>query len=383
MNMARTFAKPLSSRKLRQARGPHQAPAIVNEVLRSPGRPLESAPRDFLGSRLHFDFSRVRIHNDDRAAESARSIGSLAYAAGNHIVFGRGQYSPHTSTGLGLLAHELAHVAQQAGAAPAKEGRLTVGQAGSEAERNADQLAIAAAAGHNLPHIQSHSTQVMRATRTFALTFDDGPHAAELGKGINLTENVLDTLKAKGVKAGFFIQTGVSYRGANKIGRALVARMDAEGHVVGVHTGGKKDHELHTTAEKAGRLEGELQSAKKYIEKQTGQTPTLVRPPTGKFDADVSKTYAKVGLTNLMWDVDGDKGTSLALGNLKARIESGIKTLDAGGWKASTASKPKFVFLYHDIQKGTADNLDAIIDHIKATTSKVTKGADTADFAAP
>jgi peptidoglycan/xylan/chitin deacetylase (PgdA/CDA1 family) len=355
----------------------------VNEVLESPGRSLEPAPRDYLASRLHFDLSRVRIHTDEKAAESARTIGSLAYAAGDHIVFARGQYNPHTSAGLGLLAHELGHVAQQSRATPANKGSLAIGGAAGEAEKNADQIAYAAAAGRNLPRVQSHRTQVMRATRTYALTFDDGPHAAELGKGVNLTENVLDTLQAKSVKAGFFIQTGVSYRGANKIGRALVARMQKDGHTVGIHTGGTADHELHTDAEKAGRLAGELESAKKYVKTQTGQTPAYVRPPTGKSDADVLKTYAKAGLTNLLWDVDGDEGKNHSLAELKTRIEKGINALNVGGWKASTAASPKFVFLYHDIQKGTANNLDAIIDHIKATTSKVTKGGDTADFAPP
>jgi peptidoglycan/xylan/chitin deacetylase (PgdA/CDA1 family) len=385
--MSLAFARSSSHRKSPPARAfdqslPHSAPAIVNEVLESPGRSLDPAPRAYLGSRLHFDLSRVRIHTDEKAAESAQTIGSLAYAAGDHIVFARGQYNPHTSAGLGLLAHELGHVAQQSGAAPASKGSVAIGDA-AKTEKNADQIAYAAAAGRNLPRIQSHRIQVMRATRTYALTFDDGPHAAELGKGINLTENVLDTLQTKSVKAGFFIQTGVSYRGANKVGRALVARMQKDGHTVGIHTGGTTDHELHTDAEKAGRLAGELESAKKYIKAQTGQTPAFVRPPKGKSDADVLKTYAKAGLTNLLWDVDGDEGKNHSLAELKTRIEKGITTLNAGGWKASTPASPKFIFLYHDIQKGTSNNLDAIIDHIKTTTSKVTKGADTADFAAP
>jgi peptidoglycan/xylan/chitin deacetylase (PgdA/CDA1 family) len=387
-NSAGTFANASSRARSSQAHPldqsrTHPAPSIVTEVLHSPGWPLDSAPREFLEPRLHFDLSRVRIHNDEKAAQSASAIGSLAYAAGDHIVFGRHQYNPHTAAGLGLLTHELGHVAQQSGAAPPEEGKLTVGEPESQAEKNADRISESAAARHNPPHIQSHPTQVMRATRTYALTFDDGPHTAELGKGTNRTEKVLDTLKSKGVKAGFFIQTSVSFRGANPVGRALVARMQKEGHGVGIHTGGAASHKLHTESQKAGRLQGELESAKKYVKEQTGQVPTLVRPPKGRSDADVIKTYAKVGLTKLGWDWDGDLGKSLSLGDLKARVETGITKLDADKWKPSTASKPRFVFLYHDIQQGTADNLEAIIDHIKATTGTVTKKADTAAFAAP
>jgi len=226
-------------------------------------------------------------------------------------------------------------------------------------------------------------------TRTYALTFDDGPHAAELGKGENLTEKVLDTLDAKGIKAGFFIQTGVSYRGANKVGKALVKRMHEKGHKVGIHTGGPKDHELHIDAQRAGRLESELKAAKEYIREQTGETPTLVRPPTGKFSQDVLRIYDRLNLTNLMWDIDGDTGANLSQDKLKARLESkdpkdpGIPAVHARGWKGTTPSHPRIVILYHDIQKGTAENLSELIEYIKQVTQNVSNKKDTVDFAPP
>src|SRR5947207_9829261 len=48
-----------------------QAPPIVHEVLRSPGRPLDSNTRAFMEPRFGHDFSQVRLHTDDRAAKSA------------------------------------------------------------------------------------------------------------------------------------------------------------------------------------------------------------------------------------------------------------------------------------------------------------------------
>lgn len=62
-----------------------------------------------------FDLSRVRVHTDARAAESARSVNALAYTVGNSIVFGAGQFAPQTHDGRRLIAHELTHVAQQTG----------------------------------------------------------------------------------------------------------------------------------------------------------------------------------------------------------------------------------------------------------------------------
>ncbi|HEU4561277.1 MAG TPA: DUF4157 domain-containing protein [Longimicrobium sp.] len=242
--------------------------------------------------------------------------------------------------------------------------------------------AAGAAAKAVVSAAQAVAAAALGTTRTFSLTFDDGPHTSALGKGNNRTEKVLDVLKSHGIKGAFFIQTGVTHRGNNPVGRALVKRMQAEGHKVGIHTGGTADHELHTTAAKAGRLESELNDAKSYVKTQTGEDATLVRPPTGAFNPAVSAIYAKTGLTNLLWDMDGDQGKSLGLADLKTRIESEMKKVQARKWKPSTPS-PTIVVLYHDIQKGTADNLSALIAHIKATTSALSGGKDTATFAPP
>jgi hypothetical protein len=40
----------------------------------------------------------------------------MAYTVGSHVVFGSGRFAPETASGKHLLAHELAHVVQQAGA---------------------------------------------------------------------------------------------------------------------------------------------------------------------------------------------------------------------------------------------------------------------------
>lgn len=89
------------------------APGIVHDVLRSPGQPLEASTRTLMESRFGHDFSRVRVHADTQAAESARAVNAQAYTVGSQIVFGAGQYAPVMSEGRQLLAHELAHVVQQ------------------------------------------------------------------------------------------------------------------------------------------------------------------------------------------------------------------------------------------------------------------------------
>ena len=92
------------------------APQSVHEVVGSPGRPLAASDRAFFEPRLGVDLSAVRIHDDSHAAESARSIGARAYTVGSHVAFA-GPAQTSNESGRRLLAHELAHVAQQ-GAAP-------------------------------------------------------------------------------------------------------------------------------------------------------------------------------------------------------------------------------------------------------------------------
>ena len=90
-------------------------PAGVDEAGGAPDRPLDASTRAFFEPHLGSDLSRVRVHTDDRAAESAEAVGAQAYTVGSSILFGRGRYAPHTDTGRRLLAHELAHVVQQGG----------------------------------------------------------------------------------------------------------------------------------------------------------------------------------------------------------------------------------------------------------------------------
>ena len=61
------------------------------------------------------DLSQVRIHTNSHAEASAAAVQALAYTSGRDIVFGTGQYSPHTSSGRKLLFHELGHVMQPGG----------------------------------------------------------------------------------------------------------------------------------------------------------------------------------------------------------------------------------------------------------------------------
>jgi hypothetical protein len=88
-------------------------------TLNSSGQPLPDADRKFFEQRMGHNFSNVKLHTDEAAAQSAQSINALAYTTGNNIVFNTEQYSPGTDSGKKLMAHELTHVVQQSQGLPA------------------------------------------------------------------------------------------------------------------------------------------------------------------------------------------------------------------------------------------------------------------------
>jgi len=104
------------------------APDIVHEVLRGPGKPLDAGARAFFEPRFGHDFGRVRVHDGEHEAASAKALQARAFAVGERIVFGRGEYAPASHGGRQLLAHELAHVVQQGadGSARRVQRRLVV-----------------------------------------------------------------------------------------------------------------------------------------------------------------------------------------------------------------------------------------------------------------
>lgn len=120
------------------------APPIVHETLAGSGHPLDFDTRTFMEERFGHDFSRVRIHTDTKAAESAREMGAHAYTVGSSIVFGRGGYAPETQAGRRLIAHELTHVAQQGGSVRAlqRENR-DPDEVAAEGKEDADIVAKA------------------------------------------------------------------------------------------------------------------------------------------------------------------------------------------------------------------------------------------------
>lgn len=97
-------------------RGPPSGSLPFEQTLASSkggGSILPDDTRQFMESRFNADFSGVRIHNDANAAMLTRNVNAQAFAHGNDIYFNTGKYSPDSTGGRTLLAHELTHTIQQ------------------------------------------------------------------------------------------------------------------------------------------------------------------------------------------------------------------------------------------------------------------------------
>lgn len=99
---------------------PAVTPNVASGIqsLKGGGQPLSESTRSYFEPRFGHDFSQVRIHVDNRAANLANSINARAFTLSRNVVFGDGQYQPHSREGQRLMAHELAHTIQQGTSSP-------------------------------------------------------------------------------------------------------------------------------------------------------------------------------------------------------------------------------------------------------------------------
>jgi len=120
------------------------APSTLNG---SAGHPLDSGTQAFMEPVVGQDLAQVRVHTDTHAGQAAQNLNANAFTTGHDIYFAPGQYSPSSSTGLGLVAHDLTHVVQQS------QGSVSPGvsQPGDAHEQQAEAVQRAVMSGTAAP----------------------------------------------------------------------------------------------------------------------------------------------------------------------------------------------------------------------------------------
>jgi hypothetical protein len=113
------------------------------ESARGGGAPLDQRVRGRLEHGLGTDLSGVRVHTDGEADSLARDLGARAFTTGREIFFRRGEHDTSSPSAMRTIAHEAAHVVQQArGPVDGKSfGSLRISEPGDSFEREADAAA--------------------------------------------------------------------------------------------------------------------------------------------------------------------------------------------------------------------------------------------------
>ncbi len=124
--------------------------------------------------------------------------------------------------------------------------------------------------------------------KVVALTFDDGPDP-------KYTPKLLEILKAKGVKATFFLV------GKNAAAHPELAEAEvAQGHAVGNHTW----NHVTMTGLNARRSRTEITRCEQELDRACGPRPHLLRPPKGKWDDDTYEAASALGYTIVLWSLE-------------------------------------------------------------------------------
>jgi peptidoglycan/xylan/chitin deacetylase (PgdA/CDA1 family) len=137
-----------------------------------------------------------------------------------------------------------------------------------------------------------------KAAKEVALTFDDGPSAAQ-------TPAILETLDRLGAHATFF-EEGRHVRGHEALMRQILALGDEIGN-----------HSFHHPVDPG---EGELASTQAAIRAATGFTPCLFRPPYGELNRTEKAAARANGLELVFWTLDSEDDKHPGVGPIRARV---------------------------------------------------------------
>ncbi|MCL2002226.1 polysaccharide deacetylase family protein [Candidatus Saccharibacteria bacterium] len=165
-----------------------------------------------------------------------------------------------------------------------------------------------------------------------AFTFDDGPSSVT-------TPRLLNILARENVPATFFVIGNQAARNP-----AILARMAADGHVIGSHSWRHGDLSRMSSSS----IVSDLARTANAIEAATGTPPTLLRPPYGSVSRTLQNT---ANLPLILWSIDTrdwqNKNTNTIYNIVAKNAKSGS------------------IVLFHDIYPTTIAAVELLIPALK------------------
>ncbi|KAF9576824.1 hypothetical protein EC968_003331 [Mortierella alpina] len=167
-----------------------------------------------------------------------------------------------------------------------------------------------------------------------AITFDDGP--------FEYTNALLDILKAKNVKATFFLNG--HNNGEIKNYKAVVRRAYKENHQIASHTW---SHQDLLTLSKSG-IRKEMKKLDDAIKGIIGVRPVYMRPPYGNRNDFVKKVLIDDGYKIVLWDQDTNDWQH------PDDVNQSLDVYKSALGRKDEIKQKGHIFLQHDTHKSTA-----------------------------
>ena len=189
----------------------------------------------------------------------------------------------------------------------------------------------------------------VRETNVLYLTFDDGPSAR--------TEEILDILAEKNVKATFFV---VGFHDESQ--KATLQRMAAEGHTLAMHSYSHDYAKIYASVED---YLSDMYQVFSLIKETTGVTPTLFRFPGGSINGYSHGIYQELiaemlrrGFVPFDWNISSQDAATNSLVPAETLVNNVVK---------GAANVRRGIVLMHDsaAKTTTVQALAPMIDRLQ------------------
>lgn len=186
--------------------------------------------------------------------------------------------------------------------------------------------------GVDVRTVSRDETGEVQEVKKVCLTFDDGPHPY-------YTEQLLDGLKERDVRAAFFV-TGEHAQ----LHPEVIMRMYREGHTVGNHT---YSH-MQLTKSNREQFREELLRTSRILTEITGSEVNYVRPPYGTWDKSLEE---ELNMIPVLWTVDPLDWCREDVGCILRSVLSGVKD--------------NSIILLHDYYASSVTAALSVVDELK------------------